>query len=300
MLPSIARSRSTSRISSVFVTFFQTRDLSSAEAKPIRVNKNISFRPAIDSPIEQAKRPISVIYGWLVAKSRHIYKYGDFYLGKGFDVMHIKVQPQQLLWPTVAQGVISEALDYLGQEQRAQQPVLIHAFSVGGYLYGETQVKMVNDPKYSAIGKRIVGQIFDSPVGFIGIPEGVGKAVTPIPVLQKTIQLTLENYLKVFKNYTTKHYLLAEDTCHKNPLKVPSLCLYSTADPIGLAGPIEHLMRTMEEHGSKVYGKCWNDSKHVSHFHQHPVEYIQQLNGFLENIGLTKYSEQLARRSATS
>jgi len=295
MLPAVARNRQTVRIHSAVLTVFQTRDLSSAEAKPERINKNISFRPAFDSPIEQEKRPISVIYGWLVAKSRHIYKYGDFYMGKGFDVMHIKVKPLQLLWPTVAQGVISEALDFLGQEKRSQQPILIHGFSVGGYLYGETQVKMLNDPKYKPVGKRIVGQIYDSPVGFSGIPEGVGNAVTPIPVLQNLIRKTLENYLKLFYNQTTKHYLLSESTFKKNPLKVPSLCLYSKADPIGLEGPIEDLMKSMEEHGSKVFSKCWPDSKHVSHFHTYPVEYIQQLNDFLSAIGLTQYAEQMAK-----
>lgn len=147
--------------------------------------------------------------------------------------MHIKVQPLQLLWPTVAQGVITDALNYLAQDQRSSQPILVHGcvfatsfqiivfcqscgwscinvlhrFSVGGYLYGEMQVKMANDPRYHPVGERIVGQVYDSPVGFKGIPTGVGKAVTPVPILQKTIKFTLERYLKLFKNQTTKHYL---------------------------------------------------------------------------------------------
>jgi len=54
----------------------------STEMKPVRISKNLSFRAAHDSPLETQKRPIVLVYGWLVAKAKHIHKYGDFYLGK--------------------------------------------------------------------------------------------------------------------------------------------------------------------------------------------------------------------------
>ena len=53
------------------------------DAKPEIVSKNLSFRPAFDSPLQSYERPLVLLYSWLVAKAKHIYKYGDFYLGKG-------------------------------------------------------------------------------------------------------------------------------------------------------------------------------------------------------------------------
>ncbi len=36
------------------------------------------------------------------------YRFGDFYHGNGFDVLHIKIKPGQLLWPRAAQKVMRE------------------------------------------------------------------------------------------------------------------------------------------------------------------------------------------------
>jgi hypothetical protein len=47
-----------------------------------RVSDNLSFRPSTSGLFDDVSRPLVVIYAWLVAKSRHIHKYGDFYLGK--------------------------------------------------------------------------------------------------------------------------------------------------------------------------------------------------------------------------
>ena len=209
--------------------------------------------------------------------------------------MHLKIQPQQLLWPKTAQGVVSEVLDFLGEEERTQQPILWHGFSVGAYLFGETLVKMTNDPKYIPVGKRVVGNIYDSPAPYSVIPNGVGKAVTPVPVLQKLIKTTLDSYLRILYNQTSKHFLRSEETTHINPLGVPTLVLYSLADPIGEPKAIQNFIKQMQEHDTTVYSKCWKDSKHVAHFQRYPIEYIQQLNDFLNIIGLTQYSEQLAK-----
>jgi len=174
-----------------FLSIVFTRAFSApaaTEMKPIRINENMSFRPAYNSHLEPNRRPIVLMYGWLVAKSQHIHKYGDFYLGKGFDVLHIKINPLQLLWPRRAQAVIGQTGDFITDKSRCTQPILVHGFSVGGYLYGEMLVKFVSDPqRFGNMKERVRGQIFDSPVDVKGIPYGVGRAVTPVPVLQKTI-----------------------------------------------------------------------------------------------------------------
>ena len=45
----------------------------------------------------------------------------------------------------------------------------------------------------------VVGQVFDSPVDFEGVPRGVGKAVTNVPPAQIAIKTTLEAYMALFK-----------------------------------------------------------------------------------------------------
>ena len=38
------------------------------------------------------------------------YRYGDYYLGKGFDVVHVKVKTGQLIYPPKAQGVVTKVI----------------------------------------------------------------------------------------------------------------------------------------------------------------------------------------------
>ena len=61
------------------------------EQKPTRISPNLSFRTARNGKFDDHKKPLVLLYGWLLAKAQHIYKYGDFYLDKGFDVLHVKV-----------------------------------------------------------------------------------------------------------------------------------------------------------------------------------------------------------------
>lgn len=136
---------------------------------------------------------------------------------------------------------------------RSHQPILVHGFSVGGYLYGETIVKFTSDAKRChEMSGRIRGQVFDSPVDFEGVPRGVGLAMTGNPVLQKTITASLNGYLRLFKNEVTQHYTRSSEMFHQNPLRSPSLVFYSKSDPIGTPGPIETLMRNWSRQGIPV------------------------------------------------
>ena len=200
-----------------------------------------------------------------------------------------------MIWPLAAQSVVQQVIDFTGSAERLSQPVLVHGFSVGGYLYGETLVKVLENPQSNGqLPDRIIGQIFDSPVDIQGVPFGVSRAVTDNKVLQNIIQSSLELYLKVSENYTTKYYLKSSAAFHKNEMKVPSLLLYSERDPIGEAGQIELVMNKWKNNGTVVHSRKWEDSHHVSHYHQHPVEYIASLNQFLASIGLVDKDEHAA------
>lgn len=72
--------------------------------------------------------------------------------------------------------------------------MVLHGFSVGGYLWGEVLVKFSkNLNKYQSVTGRICGQIFDSGVDVNEIPTGFPSAVFPNnPVLR----LTFEKYIR--------------------------------------------------------------------------------------------------------
>jgi len=253
-----------------------------------RITDNLSFRPATSQALDNTQRPIVLIYAWLVAKSKHIHKFGDFYLSKGFDVLHIKVGARQILWPPVAQSVVSQIIDFVNSPTRKSQPILVHGFSVGGYLYGETLVRICEDAALKAsMTKRVKGQVFDSPVDFEGVPRGVGKAVTSVPPAQIAIKTTLEAYMALFKTQVTEHYKRSSQAFHDNPLITPSLVFYSKADPIGIPGPIEDVIRCWKETGAPVWTRWWADTPHVGHYLRDPITYTAELNTFLHNIGYT-------------
>ena len=208
-------------------------------------------------------------------------------IGKGFDVLHIKANPTQILWPARAQAVAAQIVDFVTAPSRRSQPILVHGFSVGGYLYGETLVRMTSDPIMAEeMSRRVRGQIFDSPVDMEGVPRGVSLAVTGSRPAQIAIKSSLDTYLALLQKQVTRHYIRSSQTFHSNPLRTPSLLLYSYADVVGTAGPIEKLMDNWRRAGVLVQSKTWPDTPHVSHYLRDPVNYTNALNDFLRTINL--------------
>jgi len=202
-------------------------------------------------------------------------------------VLHIKVSPTQILWPTRAQAVASQIVDFITAPSRRNQPILVHGFSVGGYLYGETLVRMTSNPDITEeMSRRVRGQIFDSPVDMEGVPRGVSLALTGSRPVQIAIKSSLDSYLALFQNQVTRHYYRSSQTFHSNPLRSPSLLLYSFADVVGTAGPIEVLMNNWRRNGVPVFSKTWPDTPHVSHYLRDPINYTIALNDFLRFINL--------------
>ncbi|XP_070198944.1 transmembrane protein 53-B-like [Littorina saxatilis] len=256
------------------------------------INSTLQLR-CVDNAAEAKPRPLAVLFGWMMAKKRHLNKYGNLYLSKGFDVLTIQVPPLQVLWPASAQERIISLLDTLQDSSLASRPLLIHGFSVGGYLYGEMLVKLeMGAQKYNNISERIVGQVFDSPVDFEGVPRGFASVLAKNDAMKTALRNSLESYLKIMHNSVTKYYLQSSAAFHGNSLRLPSLFLYSRADPIGVADIIEGIIDKWRSQQIPVSHKCWDHSPHVSHFHHHPDEYVETLLAFLESLGLSTPERQ--------
>jgi len=194
--------------------------------------------------------------------------------GKGFDVLHIKVEPRQMLWPRLAHCVVAEIIDFVTSAGRQCQPLLVHGFSVGGYLYGETLVHIMADPPLAqSMCRRVRGQVFDSPVDFEGVPRGVGMAVSRLWPVQVAVKSSLDAYMTLLHGHVTRHYIRSSETFRDNPLRTPSLVFYSESDVVAPPGPIESLMSTWRARGVPVSCRCWSNTHHVSHYLYDPRNY---------------------------
>lgn len=44
-------------------------------------------------------RPLVVMLAWMLARHKHLAKYAQIYLKRGYDVLTVSITPWQLLWP---------------------------------------------------------------------------------------------------------------------------------------------------------------------------------------------------------
>lgn len=173
------------------------------------ISRNLELRQCKDQQKRDSDlpRPLVCLFAWMMAKRRHINKYGDFYLDRGLDVLNIQIHPDQGFLPVRAQACAQQVLDYIDHRSVTvgDSPILVHGFSIGAYLYGEVLLKLAAfSERYEHITNNIAGEIFDSGVDFEGIPYGFSKALTANRRLQKILQTSIEKYLKVTYQHTTK------------------------------------------------------------------------------------------------
>ena len=182
---------------------------------------------------------------------------------------------------------VSQVLDFVSASEHCAKPLVIHGFSVGGYLCGETVLKVHERPQdYGQVGERLQGQVLDSPADLDKIPFGFSKAVSSVPIVQTIVEKMLQAHLSTFKNTVTRHYRKSSNTMRENQLRTPTLFLYSDVDPVGMAGPIEEVMANYTSRNIPVFAKKFSGSAHVSHYHRYPAEYTEQLDMFLKHLGL--------------
>ncbi|CAK9804922.1 Transmembrane protein 53 [Anthophora quadrimaculata] len=244
---------------------------------------------------ESRPRPLLVLFSWLLAKRKYLMKYMDLYLEQNFDILIVSVTPWQMLWPVKGSRLVAaDLLEFLTQQQNYQQ-ILLHGFSVGGYMWGEVlDLVQSNHQKYCNVIDRIVGQVWDSLVYVTGIPLGIPRAVFPKnEMLQRILQKYLEYHLKTFYKQSTQYYVQSSHMFHRNLVRTPALFLVSKTDPVGA---IIHNMRVRDQWdtlGVKTYVKIFEKSPHVGHYPMYPKEYVLELYTFLNKLSLVPNEEKM-------
>ncbi|RZF46549.1 hypothetical protein LSTR_LSTR013079 [Laodelphax striatellus] len=236
--------------------------------------------------VSDQPRPLAVVLAWMMAQPRNLAKYTDIYLRRGYDVVTVNCTPWQLLWPVKGSQVIAEDLINFLDENKSCQPIVLHGFSVGGYVWGEVMVRLKEDlARYQSLIDRIVGQTWDSAADFTEFQVGLPLAVFPDnPLLRGLLERYVSYHLKTFHDVATIHYLRSSQLFHTTLVKAPALLLVSETDPIGSAASNRRLRETWDSMGIKTHWKCWEDSKHVCHLMKHRQEYTDILESFLDSI----------------
>ncbi|XP_054708132.1 transmembrane protein 53-like [Uloborus diversus] len=250
----------------------------------VRKNMQLSVN---DNSGEKKEKPLAIILSWMMAKESHIDKFRSLYLTRGFDVLTVNMAPKDLLFPVSGSQVTAKnILDYVNENNQYGN-IVVHAFSVGGYLMGEMFVKMRElKDKYQSIASKISGVILDSAVDIEGIPTGFPRALSKNPLTIKVLEWYVSSHMSLMYNVATKHYLRSSKNFHNTPLRCPALFFFSEADKVGNPVGNQLVMENWQVRGVDVRAKCWKDSKHVSHMYKYQSEYLNEMDQFLAKINL--------------
>lgn len=239
--------------------------------------------------------PVVVILGWNGSKVKHLKKYSKIFEEKDFCTICVPAKPFNtfLRAGTKVKQISLHILDVLSDLNGQERPVFLYAFSNGGcamFFHMMEAVSYSTRPSYQRV--PIVGTIFDScPIrpDFNSLKATKESVVDMIrsPVLKSILWHSMGIIIPavlVF-NSTVKRYMSG---LTESPLQCPQLLLYSKADKLAPYQDIENYSQARKERGIFVVSKCWERSKHVNHYREHTVEYLDVLNYFIEHC-LTTY-----------
>lgn len=286
VVPDVSRAYRTSSILHVKSVFRHaiTKNLEIISNDVLKIQNRAGQLPLVNL---EHNRPVVILLAWMLAQRKHVDKYLDLYLKKGFDILKISISVKQLLWPTEGSQIAAQDVVQFLEENQQFNPLLVHGFSAGGYVWGEVLVKLNEDlEKYKkSIISRIKGQIWDSTPDITEFAKGFPHALFPSnPILRKAVQKGLEYHLQTFHDTATQHYVRASQMFHTTPVHAPALVFIAKNDPIASLDVVSKVTNNWESMGMKTFMKCWDKSKHVSHFHLHRREYIETLEYFLSQL----------------
>lgn len=255
------------------VTFYVNELTSSAAGR---------LRPASEEP-----RPVLLMLPWLFSRPQAQAKYRDIYFRSGFDVLVVESEVKDFLWPRWGLDCGQRLLELLHSDRFVSRPLLVHAFSIGGYTFAQMLVHISNDmQKYEEFTKRIRGQVYDSLV--IGSVEtmatGLGK--TLLPKLERLLKQASMLYFNIFQRQTVDYYNKGLDVVWNTPVKAPALFFFCDNDALSDSQVVTEMIAYWQKRGIEVTAKQWETSTHAGHLKEHPQEYLNTLNMFLHSIGI--------------
>lgn len=214
---------------------------------------------------------------WAQARTKDFEKFCETYTSLGFDVLVVKTNVWHVLKPESGSFLAVDILKFLTNNGSYQQ-VLIHGFSVGGYIWGACLARLYGSPQSASVTERIKSQVWDSIVGMKEIPIGVSKTVfLTNDVMQKATEQFLLNYLQFRRNDAESYYIPSETHFHHKAIPVPALIFSSKTDFIGTEEKARNIAKDFQAQNISTTSKCFDRSPHVGHFKCHKDEYLRLL-----------------------
>ncbi|XP_071357112.1 transmembrane protein 53 isoform X2 [Trachinotus anak] len=259
-----------------------------------RLSKNITFYvneiapPAsgCQTKASEDPKPLMLMLPWLGSRPQAVAKYCEIYFRTGLDVL--VVESGEFLWPRWGLDHGKSLLELLQSDRFASRPLLVHAFSIGGYTFSQLLVHVSQDTqKYQSLTKRIKGQVFDSLV--VGSLEkmaiGLGKTVFPrFETLVKNVSML---YFDMFKHQTVDYFNTSIDVFWNTPIPAPALFFFCENDALSDARTLEDLIDYWRKSGINITAKKWENSIHAGHLKTHPQEYLATLDLFLHSLNIS-------------
>ncbi|XP_006811221.1 transmembrane protein 53-like [Saccoglossus kowalevskii] len=256
-----------------------------------------SSESGIQDAEEKLKGPLVMMLPWLGSTPKSVRYYQDIYLKRNWEILMVHSQVGHFLWPPRATALTRQLLDYLKNEQ-SNRPIVIHAFSIGCYIYAMSLLHLAKSSKYDGVKSQIIGQIFDSMVigGLHKMATGVAKTTHDNAFVQKLILKSSLAYFWLTKCVTVKNYDQSLDTIKHTPVIAPILCFYCMNDIMSDPECVEDLVRFWEEDlGIQMSTKWWPASVHAQHLRHHPRDYMSALDRFLSQLDF-KFNDNVKAR----
>lgn len=258
-----------------------------------RLTKNVTFYVSeLSSPaagrLPRAAgepKPLLLMLPWLFSRPQAHAKYCDVYFRSGFDVLVVESEVKDFLWPRWGLDRGRRLLELLHSERFVSRPLLVHAFSIGGYTFAQILVLISQDmQKYEEFSKRIRGQVFDSLV--LGSLErmATGLSKTVFPRWETVMKKVSMSYFNAFQRQTVDYFDIAIDAFWNTPVKAPALFFFCDNDVMSDSKVLLELIAFWQKQGIDVTGKRWKESIHAGHLKTHPQEYLTTLHMFLHSL----------------
>ncbi|XP_057204582.1 transmembrane protein 53 isoform X1 [Triplophysa rosa] len=247
---------------------------------------DIAATPASTIPPGQPK-PLCLLLPWLGSRPQAIGKYCDIYIRTGFDILVVESEVSQFLWPRWGLENGARVLELLESDRFSQRPLLVHAFSIGGYTFSQVLVHVAEDnQRCQKLTNRIRGHIYDSLVmgSLDHMAVGVGK--TMFPRLESLMRRASHLYFRAFKRQTVDYFNLAISVFWNTPVTTPALFFFSENDVLCDYKSLEEMIEFWRKRGITVESKKWEESVHAGHLRTHPQEYLSTLENFVQSLNM--------------
>eukprot|EP00051_Salpingoeca_urceolata_P007845 m.101068 g.101068 ORF g.101068 m.101068 type:complete len:393 (-) comp15436_c0_seq2:184-1362(-) len=241
------------------------------KSKHSKVMRLLEAEPNPETP--HLEKPLVVMIGWLGAKDRHLRRYRDWYLNRHMDVLQLLTPADYVINTDKGRALTKHLVDVLYTGPHKTRPIVIHGFSVGGFLHALTTGELL---KHAGAAERIRCQLFDSPVDVQGLPHGVSVSLTDNLFLRKVIRKMLGAFLVLAKKRVADYHI-ASVLFHANPLRTPSHVFYSSGDPIACPDRIAMATSSFNESNVPVTLSRWHESPHVRHMPLYPDNYFRDM-----------------------